>query len=612
MIKLVRGQKKLEYYLLVVLWLTTIVFFWKWWLEPNHIGDSPILFVMVSLAFFYVSTILPSFYLFFLGQISKPSVVNPTFSLKSGIVTRVALIKLMVPGSESLDLLIPQLEAMARVKKATERHGFSVDLWLLVDKKHVSEIQALAEEFGVMYFCRHDQSVWGEEQVSNWNQSVPPFKANTKAGNVNAWLYTYGTYYSHFTQLDFDHVPNENYLLHTLGYFYDPNVKWVQGPSLYSNHDSSWCARGASEQELVLQGPLQMGFYGFSKTPMIIGSHCTYDTNAIFEIGGFQPTRAEDHLDTVFLASKGYQGVYVPKTIAVGQGPETFETYCAQQFAWAYSMFQVLFQFTPKMVRTMKPKAAIQFLFAETWYLFMSLSYAILTLSIPASLVANTTISNVIYMDFIIHSIPLSIVAFLVWRWSKEWHKPHGLGLTWRGVVLHIARWPIILSALVQVILKIQKPYMITPKGINTDIAQPFYLKNFAIYFGIITILIASCWYFVSTAAKSATGGNMFYALWGALTFSEVYAVTLAMNIAEMRKRGVSTLQSLLYRAKALTMLFILIIVLAITTRISTIPIWNAITYNVISVQEKKETIHVQTSQDNIGSLSINTNHDGK
>src|SRR5258706_1986594 len=83
-----------------------------------------------------------------------------------------------------------------------------------------------------------------------------------------------------------------------------------------------------------------MGFFGFCRTPFIIGSHCTYDMKAIKEIGGFQPTRAEDHLDTVFLAAQGHQGVFLPEVIAVGDGPENFETYIGQQFAWAFSLSQ--------------------------------------------------------------------------------------------------------------------------------------------------------------------------------------------------------------------------------------------------------------------------------
>ena len=94
-----------------------------------------------------------------------------------------------------------------------------------------------------------------------------------------------------------------------------------------------------------------MGFYGHSGTPFIIGSHTTYRTAAVRAIGGFQPTRAEDHLDTVVLAAAGYSGVFVPVILAEGEGPEDLGTYWRQQFAWAYSMVQILLFHTPRLLR---------------------------------------------------------------------------------------------------------------------------------------------------------------------------------------------------------------------------------------------------------------------
>ena len=204
-------------------------------------------------------------------------------------------------------------------------------------------------ELGVRYFTRKGKPLW--------NQPGPPFQAKTKAGNVNAWLdyvSMEGLDYEVFVQLDIDHRPIPEYLDRTLGYFEDPEVAWVQAPSVASNLDR-WTARGLAEQDLVLQGPLQMGFYGHSRTPFIIGSHTTYRTAAVRAIGGFQPTRAEDHLDTVVLAAAGYTGVYVPEIIAEGDGPADFGTYLGQQFAWAYSMVQIFLQHTPRLRAALQP-----------------------------------------------------------------------------------------------------------------------------------------------------------------------------------------------------------------------------------------------------------------
>src|SRR5579864_1659143 len=327
-LKVMSRRQQLQYLFLVTVWIVSNVYFWRWWFHSGHIGN-PVIYGLMSAALLYEVTILPSMYTFYLGQMRRPKSVNVVEAELAGVVKQVAVISLTVPGSESLEFVKRQMIAMKNI-----RHPH--DSWILVDKEHSPEIQALAEQLGVFYFSRHDAALWGRAQVASWNRPEPPFKAKTKAGNVNSWIDAYGRFYSHFTQLDVDHIPIPSYLGKVLGFFLDPTVKWVQAPSVYGNLET-WTARGSAEQEFVLQGPLQMGFFGFSRTPFIIGSHCTYDMSAIREIGGFQPTRAEDHLDTVFLAAQGYQGVFLPEVIAVGDGPENFETYIGQQFAWARS-----------------------------------------------------------------------------------------------------------------------------------------------------------------------------------------------------------------------------------------------------------------------------------
>jgi cellulose synthase (UDP-forming) len=55
----------------------------------------------------------------------------------------------------------------------------------------------------------------------------------------------------------------------------------------------------------------------------------------------------------------------------------------------------------------------------------------------------------------------------MMWCWARRWFQPTGLRLSWRGVMLEIARWPVVLWALVNVLLGIRRTYMITPKGVG-------------------------------------------------------------------------------------------------------------------------------------------------
>jgi cellulose synthase (UDP-forming) len=567
-LKVMTATQERSYKMLVLVWIATNLYFWYWWFQWRHIG-APILFALMTLAFFYEATVLPSFYTFYLGNMRSPKPINVNISMNAQVVKKVAVISLTVPGSEGLEIVKQQMIAMTQIEYPHES-------WILVDKQHSPEIQVLARKLGVLYFSRHDAATWGEANVKRWNQPVQPFKAKTKAGNVNSWIDAYGYMYSHFTQLDIDHKPLPSYLHKVLGYFLDAKIKWVQAPSVYGNLDN-WTARGSAEQEFVLQGPLQMGFYGFCQTPFIIGSHCTYDMAAIREIGGFQPTRAEDHLDTVFLAANGYEGVFLPEVIAIGDGPENFETYLAQQFAWAYSMIQVLFNFTPKRIKHYTPRQALQFLFVQSWYVIWSLTMFTLFILPVIALLFNAPIAHVNYWDFLLHGLPLTVTAFMIWPWSHTWHRPHNLELSWRGVILHIARWPVVLSALVQVILRVQKPYMITVKGLQHRKHRPFPLQSHYPYFALIMLSLGACWFYLLVTKHSNAQGYLLFALQGAATILLVYITALLKDIADMIHEGISLLSSVWLRITPLLLLVVLLGTFTWTTYISCAAIYDAL-----------------------------------
>lgn len=548
------------YTLLTVLWVGVNANYWAWWISLARTGDLA-LYIVVTLAMFYVFTFLPSAYLFFLGRMQHPLHVDVQHAIDTGTVKRVAMIALTVPGSESLAIVKRQMLAMKQVR-------YPHDSWILVDSEHSPEIAGLAAQIGVFYFCRHEIAEWGGKQITEWNQPNGPFATKTKAGNVNSWLSAYGEYYSHFTQLDIDHIPVPSYLDRVLGYFIDPNVAYVQAPSIYGNHHC-WTARGASEQELVLQGPLQRGFYGFSRTPFIIGSHCTYDTHAIKSIGGFQPTRAEDHLDTVCLAGLNYEGVYVPEIIAVGDGPENFGTYLSQQFAWAYSMIQVLFSYTPRLIWKYTLRRVFQFLFVQTWYTFWSVAMLILFTAPLVTLVANKPITSTSYWDFIAHLLPVSFSSMVTWLWSRKWQLPAGLRLSWRGVLLHVARWLIVLSALVQVFLRVKKPYMVTIKGLQDGVHKfPFGLL--APYIGLIGLSLGACWWYIEIYRTGPAQGYLFFALKGTLIFWLLLVVVLGIDLFSLINSGLSIYQIIRARGAVIGMMLIVTVFFAVIAYYST------------------------------------------
>jgi hypothetical protein len=321
-----------------------------------------------------------------------------------------------------------------------------------------------------------------------------------------------------------------------------------------------------------------MGFFGFCRTPFIIGSHCTYDTLAIRGIGGFQPTRAEDHLDTVILASKGYEGVFLPEVIAVGDGPETFGTYSAQQFAWAFSMIQVLFRYTPRLIRRYTPRQAIQFLFVQTWYAFWSLTTLLLFLAPLLSLASDVPISNVRFVDFYLHSLPPALMGTAVWLWSRRWQHPRDLRLSWRGVSLHVARWVTVFNAFVQVVLRVKKPYMITVKGMGSDKIPLFRMGEIAPYICLVITSLAVCWLYMLTVGRSANQGMLFFALQGALLFWLLIVIILVQDLRALRKAGFERTGILRLRVAPISISIGLIFMFIVTAAAASSSIWEAVT----------------------------------
>ena len=455
-------------FIILPFWIAATLWMWGWWLFFIDDRFLP-LYIPLTLALMYEFVLLPSIFLYFVIKAKKPARrVAPKDK-------KVAVISLCVPSSESIDIVERQLKAMSEI---TYPH----DSWIL-DEGNSKEIKALAKEYGVKHFSR--------KGVRKYNQPGPPFQKKTKAGNVNAWLeHVKWRRYEYFVQLDIDHLPKPNYLNKTLGYFKDPIIGWVQAPSVYGNL-KNWIARGAAEQELVLQGPLQMGFYGHSDTPFIIGSHCTYRMSAIRKIGGFQPTRAEDHLDTVYLAHHGYRGVFLPEIIAEGDGPETLNTYLAQQFAWAYSMFQVLIGHTPKLIKAMPWRRRWQFIFAQTWYPLWALSYFVMFMSPVVALWLRQEIVSVDPLLMLTHFAPVFIGGFVIWWTARPLMQPKNVRLSWRGMILHAVRWPVIFRAIVEATFKIKKPYMITPKGKFAHLAPSLKTYKPFLFLGLLSSMTA-------------------------------------------------------------------------------------------------------------------------
>jgi cellulose synthase (UDP-forming) len=537
--------RRIVYLLLAGLWIVVSIRFWVFWDDPKHRGALA-LWIPATIALAYLLTILPTFYWFYVGRMRRP------IPLPAPPGLRVAMITLCVPSHESLDVIERQLRALVAVR-------YPHDSWVL-DEGGDATVERIARSLGVRYFTRRG--------VPRWNQPGPPFQARTKAGNVNAWLDAVaGDDYQFFVQLDIDHRPRPDYLDVTLGHFADPKVAWVQAPSVNANLHS-WTARGQAEQDVVLQGPLQKGFYGNTETPFIIGSHTTYRTAAVREIGGYQPTRAEDHLDTVVLAAAGYTGVYVPDIIAEGEGPEDLATYLGQQFAWAYSMVQILLFHTPQRLGRYTPRQSIQFLAAQTWYTFWSLSIVVLWLLPIAALHSERPITTMPVEEFLAYYLAAVLTSTLMWWASRHWFEPPHVRLSWRAVVLEVARWPIVALAVVNVVFGVKRPYMITPKGAKAG-AVASGRRVYGLYFGLLALGLSAVFVVPVALPDGETRGYLALVLLNCAFVLGFLVTAVGLELEALRRRLGSWSVALRARAGVVTILAALLVASAAAVAVS-------------------------------------------
>src|SRR6185312_4420089 len=118
------------------------------------------------------------------------------------------------------------------------------------------------------------------------------------------------------------------------------------------------------------------------------------------------------------------------------------------------------------LIRRYSLGQAVQFLFCQSWYTVWSVSLGLLWMLPAIALFAHRPIADVSVGEFLLYFLPVPLTSSLMWCSTRRWFQPSGLRLSWRGVSLEIARWPVVLWALVNVVLRIKRDYMITPKGV--------------------------------------------------------------------------------------------------------------------------------------------------
>jgi cellulose synthase/poly-beta-1,6-N-acetylglucosamine synthase-like glycosyltransferase len=430
-------------------WSVSLVWFWAWWLRPEHRAGWPGLLVNSALLLYLTG--LPAY---FFATALRLRRVNPALAIPSlpvaFVVTRAR--------SEPWPSARRTLEAML-----AQCFPHPYDVWLCDE----------APPRDVVAWCRaHRVRLSSRQGVGAYHRPSWPRRTRCKEGNL-AYFYDHWGYaeYAVVAQLDCDHVPAPGYLAEMVRPFADPAVGYVAAPSVCdANGALSWSARGRLHREAVWHGAVQLG-HSDGLAPMCIGSHYAVRTRALRDIGGLGPELAEDFSTTYLLNSAGWQGAFAIDAEAHGDGPLTFADMTTQEYQWSRSLTTMLLGLLPRHLRRLPTALRLRFAYALAYYPLLGLMIVAGLVLPPVAVLTGIAWVNVDYFQFLLHFwlLPLWLMLTLWLLRRRGLLRPPGAPLlSWEVWLFALARWPFVIAGLVAAVRQKASPrpvtFKVTPK----------------------------------------------------------------------------------------------------------------------------------------------------
>ena len=444
-----------ERFILLVLVITGVFFILRladWWFRNDHIGN-PTLYIILSLAVWYSIARLILIWINYLG-IKKPPHIDATEGLTVAIFTTSS------PG-EPLAMFEKTLEACAKVTYPHTTY--------LLDDTRDPAFKEVAERHG---------AVWLELV------GIP----GAKAGKINKALEL--TKEEFILVLDPDHIPFPEFLDHTLGYFEDEKVGFVQVSQAYYNQYRSFTAKGAAEQTYNFYGPTQMSLYGYGCS-VAIGANCTFRRKALESIGGHGIGLAEDMITAIRIHGAGWKSIYNPVIVSRGLVPEDFGSFCKQQLKWSRGVFEVTFEELPRLFRKLTFWQKLSYFTIGTYYL-VGVTQLIFTIIPFLYFFTGILPARMDFADFIVYGTPVVLCGVAIYLYMQKWvcDKKTERGLHWHGTVLKYACWPVFVMGFFLSVVNAEIPYIPTAKKAAIGYISPF-IRPMVLFVVAFMIIVA-------------------------------------------------------------------------------------------------------------------------
>jgi cellulose synthase (UDP-forming) len=208
------------------------------------------------------------------------------------------------------------------------------------------------------------------------------------------------------------------------------------------------------------------------------------------DVGGiYTDSKSEDVWTSLMLHERGWKTIYIPKTLAIGDAPETIEAYTKQQLRWATGGFEILLSHNPlSPKRKLSMDQRIMYLVTATHYL-TGIAPGIL-LVVPALEIffdlrpVNLDITwqtwLLFYAGFYLMQIVLAFYTLGSFRWEV--------------LMLAAVSFPIYISALWNAIAKKEQKWHVTGSKAKAKSPFNFMIPQVLVFVFLVLTSVVSIW----------------------------------------------------------------------------------------------------------------------
>ncbi|MGY2875506.1 cellulose synthase (UDP-forming) [Marmoricola sp. URHA0025 HA25] len=352
--------------------------------------------------------------------------------------TRVAV--LIPTYDEPAEVILPTIAAACALEPAHET-------WVLDDGER-PWVEEICQEYGARYVARevHDHA-----KAGNLNNALAVMDAEAAEGLAE--------HIDVIAVLDCDHVPLQNFLTATLGWFEDPGIGLVQGPQSFYNA-GAFDDDGVNGEQGLFFNVLMAARNHAQAGPFWCGSTSLVRTAALRQIGGVATdTIVEDMHTTLGLIRAGWRTAYHHQTLAVGLAPATADQYLLQRRRWGMGAMQVLTKERLWAAKSwMSWRNYYEYITGTLWWLEGAAT--VLVLMLPVTLLATgaqtSTASPAAFTS-------VFAAAFVLRLWGAKRLYRHQLSWT-NALALRILRIPVGLSCAWWLLTRRTLEFQVTPK----------------------------------------------------------------------------------------------------------------------------------------------------